>query len=86
MSNWLPIETAPRDGREILGYEDGVIRVCRPKEFPRPFTLGDDMSMSKPGDRWEWFRDDEFCPNHTWSMEPTHWMPLPAPPPMGEQR
>jgi hypothetical protein len=67
MNSWLPIETAPRDGTEILAIsEDGVIRVCSAKMFWK--------------DRWEVFRDDKHSPGHTWSIIPTHWMPLPAPP------
>lgn len=62
---WQPIETAPRDGTPILGYDNGIIRVCVPKLF---------------GPRWEWFRDDIIVPNNTWSIEPSHWMPLPEPP------
>jgi hypothetical protein len=80
-NRWQPIETAPRDGREILGVCGDMIRVCWPKLFPRPITPGDDMTDSRPGDRWEYFRDNEHAPGHTWSICPTHWMPLPLPPP-----
>jgi hypothetical protein len=86
MSQWQPIETAPRDGREILCYEDGIIRVCHPFRFPRPVSEGwDDLDKSKPGDRWCIMRLDAneiegVTHGHTWSMHPTHWMPLPAPP------
>lgn len=87
MSDWQPIETAPRDGREILAVDDGgLIRVARPKLFPRPLRHDDDLSTSKPGDVWEVFSDHDNCPGHTWSMVPTHWMPLPAPPDTGDGR
>jgi len=75
--DWQPIETAPRDGRELLCTDGMVVRVCSPKRFPRPVTLDDDMTTSKAGDWWEYFRDDENAPGHSWSMRPTHWMPLP---------
>jgi hypothetical protein len=80
--SWKPIETAPRDGREILCCISGtdMVRVCYPKEFPRPITEGDDMTQSRPGDVWEFFRDDENARGFSWSMAPTHWMPLPEPP------
>lgn len=85
MSAWQPIETAPRDGREILGTDGHVTRVCYPKLFPRPIGEGGGPDCaSQPGDRWEYFRDDEHAPGHSWSIEPTHWMPLPAPPEQGE--
>jgi hypothetical protein len=59
--NWQPIETAPKDGREILGavgqsYQGGVVVI----------------QWSDGLDAWlDWDRD---------FWEPTHWMPLPAPP------
>lgn len=62
-----PISTAPRDGTEILCVEDGVFRVCRPKEFNL--------------DRWEYFRNEQFCPGHTFSLSPSHWWRLPRVPP-----
>lgn len=77
---WRPIATAPRDGHPILATDGSAIRVCYPKIFPRKITQGDDMSTSKPGDVWEWFRDERFIPGHSWSMVPTHWKPLDKPP------
>lgn len=62
-----PISTAPRDGTEILCVEDGVFRVCRPKKFNL--------------DRWEYFRNEQFCPGHTFSLSPSHWWRLPPLPP-----
>jgi hypothetical protein len=62
MPDLRPIAEAPRDGREIL-CTDGVIwRVCTPREFMP--------------DIWEFHRDERFCPGHTWSMAPTHFMLL----------
>ena len=82
---WMPIESARRDGRKLLMIEGDLIQVCYPKLFPR---LIDDENRhlkpsdwpSKPGDRWEYFRDDKWAKGHTWSMCPTHWRPLPPPP------
>jgi hypothetical protein len=77
MGEWQPIETAPRDGRELLMTDGTVKRVCYPKKFPRPIVAGDDLTISKPGDVWEFFSDYEIVRGHSWSIIPTHWMPLP---------
>lgn len=64
---WQPIETAPISDERVLCLDDttGEIRVAVRKQF-----------FEKSG-RYEWFRSDEFCPGHTWSLIPSHWMPLP---------
>jgi hypothetical protein len=85
---WRPIETAPRDGTWIIASDGDAIRVCYPKAFPRPLAeSGDDQNFltSRAGDVWEYFRDDEHAPGHSWSMCPTHWMPLPPPPAIKDQ-
>lgn len=91
-AHWMDIETAPRDGRRILCVDvdcedvEASIRVCYPKLFPRPITSVEELEVSRPGDVWEYFRDNENAPGHTWSMVPTHWMPLPDPPDSTNQR
>lgn len=84
MSDWQPIETAPKDGTKI----DLL--------FPEP--RGRTINCLWLQDRWTgpnggWFWrsatwDDfgELLPEHEWNvnhyphMQPTHWMPLPEPP------
>jgi len=58
---WRPIETAPKDGTEVLVYCSGF--------YVSSFTSG---SWYDPG-------APEFDILGT-GLEPTHWMPLPAPP------
>jgi hypothetical protein len=64
VSEWQPIETAPRDGTPILGIDadqiTGEVRmsVMRVQSGWASFT-------SIPGD---------------YHREPSHWMPLPDPP------
>ena len=68
--NWQPIETAPKDGTNIL--------LCK-----APFTalvgrFDDDLG-------WVDFDEDEDALREVWieegtEYEPTHWMPLPSPP------
>ena len=80
-SEWQSIETAPRDGRRLIMTNGTSIEICYPKQFPRrPINKDDDLEVSKLGDVWEYFRFEDSNPVHTWSMQPTHWMPLPDPP------
>lgn len=69
MSEWLPIESAPRDGTPILGHCKGRIEIYRwddqrYKATPQPFWVVTGCH-SVTLDR---------------SRQPTDWMPLPAPP------
>lgn len=80
---WQPIETAPKDGRTLLlgcFNSHGKWRTMR----------GEWMSEEYIAEYWEepdgvepgWFEtavEAEDIPN-CWRIEPTHWMPLPAPP------
>ena len=63
MSEWQPIETAPKDGTVVVGYD-------------RSNHHADDRNYAEfmrwDGERW---RDPD-----TWTITPTHWMPLPEPP------
>jgi hypothetical protein len=61
---WKPIETAPKDGTEIIGWEksEGMFLVAY-----RP-DLAENTSYT-------WFNLEGF-----WPHCPTHWMPLPNPP------
>lgn len=78
MSEWQPIETAPRDGTEvILG---SLAQTYKGAPVPPRVTIG------------YWTQDDEpeyeYCDPYWMSWDggftkenpPTHWMPLPPPP------
>jgi hypothetical protein len=67
MSTWQPIETAPKDGTEILAW-DGIQRIVAWFDV---FSERQQVLCGRPGD-WR-FSDDDPC-------LPTHWQPLPAPP------
>ncbi len=79
---WMPIETAPKDGRSmLLGYPNraGKWRTVRGQWF----------SDAEIAETWEeegaegWYETSVECEDlpNCWSIEPTHWMPLPAAPP-----
>lgn len=64
MSEWQPIETAPKDGSLILTYDGCNSRVVEWwSEFKYWDYIGDGFYRSEFSDH-----------------DPTHWMPLPAPP------
>jgi hypothetical protein len=72
VSEWQPIETAPKDGTEILGYAPGV------------FLNGSGrLVIWWVADR---YAKEEFwaCYNDRWdsneSAHVTHWQSLPEPP------
>lgn len=73
MMTWRPISTAPTDGREILACESGFL------DCGDPFHWMDVVQFLQPNrgaDGWYSVGGERGPP----SCEPTHWMPLPAPP------
>jgi hypothetical protein len=66
MSDWQPIDTAPKDGTRVLLYD----RFCREPEHAR--FVGVWWGQGMPP-RWV------SCPG-AFSKRPTHWRPLPEPP------
>jgi hypothetical protein len=80
---WNPIETAPKDGSEILGYRKDcgilLIRYTAPIDFMTDTEMEnlDDFSAES----YDWFCAD-FIGGERLDGDtcPTHWMPLPEPP------
>ena len=69
---WQPIESAPKDGTQVLGFceyaaEDRKIWIA----------LWIDDDAEPDGGFW---RDASHQDSMTSDAEPTHWHPLPAPP------
>lgn len=68
MPQWLPIDTAPKDGREIIGW--GV--------FAADWGYTDErkgwMGMAWDGRRWQPTQPTSQYFN---GFTPTHWIPLP---------
>ncbi|CAM4133819.1 DUF551 domain-containing protein [Kerstersia similis] len=81
---WKRIETAPKDGKTILiGYFNslGNWRTLRGQWMSEEYIAEywDDPDGVEPG----WFETSVEAddPPNCWRIcEPTHWMPLPAPP------
>ena len=67
MTNWQPIETAPKDGTTIAGAD--LYRWVK-------YKPGSTKGQLKRGGRWQRFN------GYGWENAgpPTHWMPLPEPP------
>lgn len=74
MSEWMPIETAPKDGTPILVWGAGESR-AREADWQEDW-YGDE---SKPG--WMIANCDE---EYGYYVNATHWMHLPSPPELGE--
>jgi len=81
---WQPIETAPKDGTEILGFneDNGGIFLAR-------YTCLADFLSDTELERYDeekqfrddWFHADFVCGGLLEGDEiPTHWQPLPEPP------
>ena len=70
MSEWQPIETAPKDGSRILVFNRKVYIASWSEEAQHgEFECAPGWQVFCPDDYWY-----AFCVN------PTHWMPLPEPP------
>lgn len=67
-TEWQPIETAPKDGREILAFAQGSHGLNDTFFAVAQWANGDPDMWTGSG--WFW----------PFAIRPTHWMPLPAPP------
>ncbi len=67
---WQPIETAPKDGTDILLYY-GLIDIGHWHQY-----------KSKKAKRTGWkTRHSSYMPGEDPAMPLTHWCPIPTPPP-----
>lgn len=80
---WLPIETAPKDGKVVLlGYHNshGNWRTMRGCWLSKDYI--DEYWEDPEGVDAGWFETpvEAEDPPNCWPTDPTHWMPLPPPP------
>lgn len=75
MSEWRPIETAPKDGRRIIAFitdngpYDGRVIAYWAGEIP----------AGRDGRYHAWQSIDEQCGGEA-PIDPSHWLPLPEAP------
>lgn len=78
MSDWRPIETAPRDGTDFLGVNARIGAgpyICHWQEGSGEVVdLEDDLARAEALDTWHGWMGRDFFANPRWL---THWMPLP---------
>ncbi len=83
MSEWQPIDTAPKDGVELLGWREdcGIIlmRYTAPIDFLTDAEL--EELDEESAEAYDWFAADFIAGCRMDGSEtPTHWMPLPEAP------
>lgn len=70
MSEWQPMETAPKDGTTIL--------ICGFGNVDQKYFVADVRWNDYEND---WCLFDPAADTHNWPCySPSHWMPLPEPP------
>lgn len=75
LSEWQPIETAPKDGTKLL-----LFVVQEPDDYCRAVGLPEGWSAIEVGE-YSWHcSGHEHGWEHPTAGSPTHWMPLPQPP------
>lgn len=76
---WQPIETAPKDGTQILGWCSNYGARQTHWHFYGECSIAKAQFDAGKGESGNWYWEEPL--NH-WlsSWKPTHWMPLPAAP------
>jgi len=79
MSGWLPIETAPKDGTKIIVY-------CKHMGVVGPSYWDADRYSKRPIPYWTNYGEILWGKKRTRFDQPTHWMPLPQPPTVTQEK
>lgn len=80
---WQPIETAPKDGTEVLGFREDAGVILMRWTAPEYFCKEDEMKdlSEECAQSEDWFYADFMAGGRMEGSEaPTHWMPLPEAP------
>ena len=85
MSKWQKIETAPKDGSEILGWREDcdcmIVRYTALTEFLTDREMeNSDYDEDTLHDLCWFYADFVYGGRLEGDLIPTHWMPLPSPP------
>jgi hypothetical protein len=81
MMEWMPIETAPKDGTRIIMADASDVEMG---VWVNAMTIPSKRREIPAG--WE---DDRYVSAQVFEpsgKQPTHWMPLPAPPPVDQRQ
>lgn len=73
---WQPIETAPKDGTEVLVYGQWAGEIGGKGDFGMFAATYGGPGREYPAHEWDVVGVDGYS---AW-VRATHWMPLPAPP------
>lgn len=80
MSDWQPIETAPRDGERILLFAPAWhISADHPVHNAMTVDARVGEGLFWDGE-WRWANNSCDCCWYEMRVAPTHWMPLPGAP------
>jgi len=80
MTNWQPMDTAPKDGTWVLVYDDGV-QVVAKYMWQNNWLWATHLDVSD----WHWATHLDASEGHKvyQTCVPSRWMPLPNPPELG---
>jgi len=85
-SAWLGMESAPKDGREILVWREDAGCLLARWTAPMDFLTDNELDKldAESAEQYDWFYADFVQGGRLEGEEaPTHWMPLPAGPNTG---
>jgi hypothetical protein len=83
MTEWATIDSAPKDGMDVLVFCEGKILVARWVEIVRGYWVWGMPTSFRDGRPITVLGPEHFVDgtrDHFHLKGPTHWMPLPEPP------